>query len=311
MRAPRPAATGGLHSGSPLPRAPGMSRSQPLKAAAWMMGAVASFTAMAVAGRSILTAMNTFELMLYRSAIGFCVIVAVLLARGGFATVRTRSIPLHLVRNAFHYAGQNLWFFAVASIPLGQLAALEFTNPIWVALFAPVLLHERMTAARMAAALLGFLGVLVVARPGYAPIEAGHVAALGGAVCFALNTIFTRRIMGRDSVLCVLFWMTLLQGSASLLLSLPGGIPLPSPGLVPAILVVGLTGLTAHYSLTSALRYAPASIVAPMEFVRLPVITAVGVWLYGEPVSAALGVGAILILAGNLIGLWAETRRPA
>lgn len=288
-----------------------MTSSQPLKAAAWMMGAVASFTAMAVAGRTILTAMNTFELMLYRSAIGFAVIVALLAYRGSFATVRTQSFRLHLTRNAFHYTGQNLWFFAVASIPLGQLAALEFTNPIWVAVLAPLMLHERLTPARVAAAALGFIGVLVVAQPGYAPIATGHVAALAAAVCFALNTILTRRIMGRDSVLCVLFWMTLLQGTASLVLSLPGGIPVPSASLLPALLVLGLTGLTAHYSLTSALGYAPASIVAPMEFVRLPVITAVGLWLYGEPVSAAVGVGAILILTGNLIGLGAETRRRA
>lgn len=288
-----------------------MTSSQPLKAAAWMMGAVASFTAMAVAGRTILTAMNTFELMLYRSAIGFAVIVALLAYRGSFATVRTQSFRLHLTRNAFHYTGQNLWFFAVASIPLGQLAALEFTNPIWVAVLAPLMLHERLTPARVAAAALGFIGVLVVAQPGYAPIATGHVAALAAAVCFALNTILTRRIMGRDSVLCVLFWMTLLQGTASFVLSLPGGIPVPSASLLPALLVLGLTGLTAHYSLTSALGYAPASIVAPMEFVRLPVITAVGLWLYGEPVSAAVGVGAILILTGNLIGLGAETRRRA
>ena len=89
--------------------------------------------------------------------------------------------------------------------------------------------------------------------------------------------------MRHDSVLCVLFWMTLLQGTASLVLSLPGGIPAPSRRRLPWLLVVGVTGLGAHYSLTSALGHAPASIVAPMEFVRLPLISLVGMWLYGEP----------------------------
>jgi drug/metabolite transporter (DMT)-like permease len=254
--------------------------------------------------------MNTFELMLCRSMVGFAV-VAMLLARssGGFAQVRSRRPVLHLVRNAFHYTGQNPWFFAVASIPLAQLAALEFTNPIWVALLAPVLLAERLTPTRLVAALLGFVGVLIVARPGVEPLEAGHVAALAAAVCFALNTIYTRQIMGHDSVLCVLFWMTLLQGSASLLLSLPGGIPVPGPNELGWIAVVGVTGLSAHYALTSALGYAPASIVAPMEFVRLPVVALVGMALYGEPLSPAVLVGAAVIILGNLVNLRAETRR--
>ena len=287
-----------------------MQSSKPLKAAAWMMGAVVSFTAMAVAGRALLTGMNTFELMLYRSAIGFAV-VALLVAtsRRGFAQVRSRHMRLHLVRNAFHYTGQNLWFFAVAQIALSQLVALEFTNPIWVALLAPLLLGERLTPTRILAALLGFVGVLIVAQPGVAPLERGHLAALASALCFALNTIYTRRIMAHDSVLCVLFWMTLLQGSASLLLSLPGGIPVPAVADLPWIAVIGLTGLTAHYSLTSALGHAPASIVAPMEFIRLPVITMVGTLLYGEPLSLAVFVGAAVIVAGNLVNLRAETRR--
>jgi drug/metabolite transporter (DMT)-like permease len=287
-----------------------MEPSNPLKAAIWMMGAVVSFVAMAVAGRELRVGMDTFELMLYRSAIGFLIAVLLVARSGrGFAQVRSAHMRLHLKRNLFHYTGQNLWFYAVAVIPLSQLVALEFTNPIWVALLAPFLLGERLTRARVLGALVGFLGVLVVAQPGRAPLDAGHVAALVAAVCFALNTIFTKEIMRHDSVLCVIFWMTLLQGSASLFLSLPGGIPAPTAASLPWILVVGLTGLTAHYSLTSALGHAPASIVAPMEFVRLPLIALVGMWLYGEPLRPAVFAGAALIIAGNLVNLHAETRR--
>jgi drug/metabolite transporter (DMT)-like permease len=287
-----------------------MERANTLKAVAWMMGAVLSFVAMAVAGREIQVEMNTFELMLYRSAIGFAGALA-LLARSnrGFAQVRSGCFRLHLKRNLFHYTGQNLWFYAVTVIPLSQLVALEFTNPIWVALLAPLLLAEPLTRPRVLGALLGFAGVLVVAQPGRAPLEPGHVAALAAAVCFALNTIFTKQIMRYDSVLCVIFWMTLLQGTASLILSLPGGIPAPSAATAPWILVVGITGLTAHYSLTSALGYAPASVVAPMEFIRLPLIALVGMWVYGEPLRLAVFLGATLIVAGNLINFRAETRR--
>ena len=291
--------------------APDRPASQPLKALAWMMMAIASFAAMAVGGREIQAEMNTFELMLYRSAIGFAVVVAIAAARGGLGTVwRTRHARLHVTRNLFHYAGQNLWFFAVALIPLSQLTALEFTNPIWVALLAPFLLGETLTRARLVAAGLGFCGVLVVAQPGVSAFGPGHAAALTAGFCFALNTLYTRKIMAFDPVMCVLFWMTLSQGLMSLVLSLPGGVPIPSTAILPWILVVGLTGITAHYALTSALRFAPANVVAPMEFLRLPILAMVGMLMYGEPLRAAVFVGAAIIIAGNLVSLRAETRRP-
>ena len=166
-------------------------------------------------------------------------------------------------------------------------------------MLAPLLLGEILTRSRLAAAALGFLGVLLVAQPGVSPVGWGHAAGLASAVCFAMNTIFTKQIMRFDGVLCVLFWMTLLQGVASLVLALPGGIPWPSAAVLPWIVVVGLTGLSAHFSLTTALGHAPASIVAPMEFVRLPVITLIGLVLYGEPVGPLMVAGAVVILSGQ------------
>jgi drug/metabolite transporter (DMT)-like permease len=126
-----------------------------------------------------------------------------------------------------------------------------------------------------------------------------------------MNTIYTKQIMRFDSVLCVLFWMTLAQSGFSLVLALPGGIPLPSQGLWPWILVVGLTGLTAHYSLTSALSWAPASVVAPMEFLRLPVLAALGMLVYGEPFDGMVFLGAGAIVLGNLVNLRGERARTA
>lgn len=286
-----------------------MTQARPLVAFAWMMGAVVSFSLMAVAARAIQTEMNTFELMLYRSGIGFVTVCGILaLGPTGFYEVRTRHGWLHVKRNLLHYIGQNLWFTAVMLIPLSQLVALEFTNPIWVTLLAPFFLGEKLTRMRVIAALIGFVGVLIVAQPGRAPIHIGHVAAAGAAICFAMNTIYTKQIMRTDSVLCVLFWMTLAQGSMSFLLSLPGGIPVPSLHLWPWMLVIGLTGLSAHYSLTSALRFAPATIVAPMEFIRLPVVAVIGALLYAEPLRPAVFIGAAIIICANLMNMRAATR---
>lgn len=284
--------------------------SRPLLALIWMLGAAASFTAMAVAGRELSVEMNTFELMMYRSFIGI-VIVGVLLARSrrGFAQIRTTRFDNHIKRNIVHFTAQNLWFYGVAAIPLSQLVALEFTNPIWVALLAPVMLSEQMTRWRIIAAVVGFSGVLIVAQPGVIPLEWGHAAGMGAAIGFALNTIFTKKIMRIDSVLCVLFWMTLMQAAFGLILSIPGGIPLPNAQSTPWLIIVGVCGLTAHYCLTSALGAAPASIVAPMEFIRLPIIALVGMFIYSEPIVLAVFIGAAVIMAGNLINIRAEQHR--
>ena len=281
--------------------------SRPLLALVWMLGAAASFSAMAVAGRALYVDMNTFELMLYRSIIGL-VIVCVLISRSsrGFALIKTTRFDQHIIRNIVHFTGQNLWFFGIATIPLSQLVALEFTNPLFVALLAPLLLSEPMTRWRIIAAAMGFVGVLIVARPGVAPLELGHAAGLGAAIGFALNTIFTKKIMAVDTVLCVLFWMTLMQASFGLVFSIPGGIPLPNAASTPWLFVVGICGLTAHYCLTSALGAAPATIVAPMEFIRLPVMALVGVLLYKEPILFTVFLGAAIILAGNLLNIRAE-----
>jgi drug/metabolite transporter (DMT)-like permease len=293
----------------PVPEGP----HRPLLAFAWMMGAVASFVLMAVAGREIQTEMNTFELMFYRSWIGFAIVcAAIALSRRGFAQVRSPAPMLHVKRNLWHYAGQNLWFYALAAIPLAQLVAIEFTNPLWVALIAPFMLNERLTPLKLAALALGFLGVLIVARPGVAPLEIGHGAALLAAAGFALNTIYTKQIMRYDNVLCVVFWMTLTQGTMSIFFSLPGGLPLPSASLLPWLLIIGITGLSAHFALTSALSYAPASTVAPMEFLRLPALALVGVWLYAEDLAPAVAIGALIILAANILNLRAGRKpRPA
>ncbi|WP_424926461.1 DMT family transporter [Amaricoccus tamworthensis] len=274
-----------------------------------MTGSILSFTAMAVAGRDMLAEMNTFELMLYRSFIGFGIVCLVIQLQGlGFSQVLSHAPLLHVKRNLFHFFGQNMWFAAVTMIPLAQLVALEMTNPIWVAVLAPFFLGEVLTRVRIIAALLGFTGILIVAQPGLEPVNLGHAAALMAAIGFAMNTIYTKQIMQRDSVNCVLFWMTLSQGVMALFLSLPGGIPWPATETVPSVIVVAATGLSAHFCLTSALRNAPATIVAPMEFMRLPTMATAGFLIYGESIRVSVFVGAALIAYGILLNVNRESR---
>ena len=284
---------------------------RPALAALWMIGAIVSFAAMAVAGRELSAELSTFEIMAYRSAVGFPIVAALMWRLEGLRAASTPRPGLHALRNVVHFAAQNCWFFGVATIPLAQLVALEFTNPIWVALLAPLLLGERLTALKMLAAGLGFAGVLVIAQPGVAPLELGHAAGLGAAVGFALTNILTKKLTAGDSLLCVLFWMTLSQMLMGFAVAVPQGFTLVSEPMWPWIGFVGLCGLTAHFSLTRALSLAPASVVAPMEFARLPVIAVVGMLLYGEPIEVAVLLGAALILAGNAANLMTGRRARA
>jgi len=269
-----------------------------------MMGTVVSFTLMAVAGRAILSDLNTFELMLYRSVIGVLIVSFFLFrSKRGFAQLKTKLYRQHLLRSAVHYIGQNLWFFAIATIPLAQLIALEFTNPLWVALLAPLLLKETLTRTKLLIVFLGFVGVMIVARPGIEPVNLGHAAGLISAMGFALTNIMTRKLTRQDTVLTILFWMTLTQAIFSLALSLPGGIPWPDANLWPWIIIMGITGLSAHFCLSQALNVAPATVVAPMDFIRLPISAVVGVMLYQEPLVATVFIGGGVILLANYLNL--------
>ena len=125
---------------------PGLSPT--FKAALWMTGTIVSFSSMAVAGREVSYALDTFEIMMYRSLIGLLIVAVVLTVTGRWQVVRHRLIGQHVIRNLAHFTGQNLWLFAVTAIPLAQVFALEFTSPLWVLILSPLLLGERLTRNR-------------------------------------------------------------------------------------------------------------------------------------------------------------------
>ncbi len=282
---------------------------RPLLAAAWMSGAIASFSAMAVAGRAVASELDTLETMFYRSLVGIVIVLAVAGAMGRLGEVSTRHMGLHLARNLFHFTGQNLWFFAVPLIPLAQLFALEFTSPIWVLLIAPLVLGEKLTRVRALAAALGFLGVLIVARPGAGEMSVGVIAAAASAINFAMTFIFTKLLTRRVSTTCILFWLTVMQAPMGLIAAgFDGDIALPTAATLPWLILIGCAGLFAHLCVTSALTVAPATMVVPLDFLRLPLIAAVGMLFYAEALDAFVLLGAAVIFAANYFNIWVESR---
>ncbi len=285
------------------------SKTQIGKAALWMTGAIASFSSMAIAGRELSVTHDTFEIMFYRSLVGICVVVVILTVSRKWHQVTTRRLGLHGIRNVLHFTGQNLWFYAVTVIPLAQVFALEFTNPIWVILLSPLLLRERLTALRLTSALIGFAGILIVARPGAAALSPGVIAAATSAIFFALTNISTKSLTRTASIGCIMFWLTVMQAVLGLAASgVDGQITLPSGNTAPFLLLVGLAGLLAHYCITNALAIAPATVVVPFDFARLPTIAIVGMILYHEPLDQWTLLGAVVIFAGIFLNVWSENR---
>lgn len=280
------------------------------KAAAYMTGAVFAFSAMAIAGREASVEIDTFELMTYRSIVGLVLVLIIGGIAGTLPQIRTDRMPTHIARNIFHFAGQNLWFYAVGLIPLAQLFALEFTSPLWVIAFAAIFLGERLTKVKIAAGILGFIGILIVVQPGTVPFSAGMAASLTAAICFAITAIFTKRLTRDQSITCILFWLTVIQLILGLIFCLyDGDMAFPSASTLPWVIVIGVAGLAAHFCMTSAFALAPASVVMPIDFARLPLIAVVGMVFYNEPLQIAVLLGAALIFGANYMNILAEHRR--
>ena len=275
-----------------------------------MTGAILSFSAMAVAGRAVSFELDTFEIMTIRSLIGVIIVVSVAVLWGKTGEIKTNRLGTHAVRNLFHFTGQNLWFYALPLIPLAQLFAFEFSTPIWIILAAPFLLGERLTRPQLLAVILGFVGILIVTRPWIAGISPGIIPAALCAVGFAGAAIFTKRLTQTESILNIMFWLTFLQLIFGIITSgYDLDFALPSTESWPWLIVIAIGGLVAHTSITKALTLAPATVVTPVDFCRLPVIIAIGYFLYNETVDIFVLLGAVLIFSANYANIWIETRK--
>ena len=278
-------------------------------ASLWMLGALASFMAMAIGGRELSAEVGTFEILFFRSLVGLAIIGA-LLSRYGWRQISLRRFPLHLARNIGHFGGQFGWFYGIALIPLAEVFAIEFTTPIWTAMLAVALLGERMTRSRVAAIALGIAGMLIILRPGFAAVGTGSLAVLGAAVCYGLSYVLTRKLAQTETALAILFYMTVIQLPLAVLPMLAHWV-MPSPALWPWVAVVGATGMSAHYCLTRALKLADATVVVAMDFLRLPLVAVAGLAFYGEKLDWLVFAGAAVMLVGNFANILAERSRSA
>ena len=195
---------------------------------------------------------------------------------------------------------------------MAQVFAFELTSPLWVIALSPLFLGERLTKMRIVAAILGFCGILIIARPGAQEISWGIIAAAGSAICFAATAIFTKKLTSNSSMIGIMFWLVLMQAVFGLICAgYDGQIKFASSTVWPWLILIGAAGLFAHFCLTKALSIAPASIVMPFDFARLPLIAIVGMLFYNEPLDAFVFMGGAVIFAANVINIRVSTAQQS
>jgi drug/metabolite transporter (DMT)-like permease len=221
------------------------------------------------------------------------------------------SRPLqHVSRNLIHYGAQLGWFFALTLIPLGQVVSIEFTMPIWTAILAAAFLGERMTVWKIAAIMLGIVGVIVIVRPSTGEINPGQLIALAAAVGFGISIAMVKSLTRTENTLAIIFWMLVVQSAAGFFPAIYVWV-WPSAWAWGWIVVIAFCGTFSHYCMARAMLHADATVVIPMDFLRVPLTAAAGWLIYSERLDVFTVLGASLILTGNLLNLKAAGPVPA
>src|SRR5580698_7914592 len=280
------------------------------KAALWMGGWLALMLVIVVAGREAMREMNVFQLMEMRTLIGFCFLYPLIHRSGGFAALKTARLPQHIGRNLIHYGAQLGWFFALTLIPIGQVVAIEFTMPIWTAILAATFLGERMTGWKVLAIVLGVVGVIVIVRPATGELNPGQLIALAAAVGFGISVAMMKSLTRTEKTISIIFWMLVIQSAAGFFPTLYVWI-WPSAHVWGWVVVIAFCGTFSHYCMARAMLYADATVVLPMDFLRVPLTATVGWLVYSERLDLFTVLGAMLILTGNLLNLRATDAVPA
>ncbi|WP_230312296.1 DMT family transporter [Paracoccus lichenicola] len=274
---------------------------------AWMALAMASFIAMSVGSRELAATLSIRQVLFFRALVGLFVILAV--GRSLFPEVRRAArFRLHLWRNLVHFTAQYFWTVGVVLLPLASVFALEFTMPIWVTLFAWLLLKERLSGPRLLASAGGFLGVMVIVRPGFGMVDPAAILVLVAAAGYGLSMILVKQLTHHASPGAIVVWMILIQLPLGLIAALTDWRPVALTD-VPWMLLAGMGALSAHYGMAQALRRLDASVLVPIDFLRVPLAALVGYALYAEAIDLWVFLGGGIILLSNFQAMMAERRR--
>ena len=237
---------------------------------------------------------------------------AMVIRRGGLPQLRTRRLGLHLLRGVLGTTGGLLGFYAFSQLPLADAYAIIFATPLLITALSMPILGEAVGWRRWSAVLVGFVGILVMLRPGLAPIGLGSLAALGAACASACAILLVRKLSATETTTSIAFYSNLVA------VVLAGALFSPT-FLVPSLLDLslmaasGLIGGSALLVLIAGYRRSPAALVAPFQYTQMLWAILLGALLWGDLPAPAMLLGASIVAASGLFILYRETalkRRP-
>jgi len=267
--------------------------SAPVKGAFYMILSAFCFAITAGLIRYATREVHPFEAAFLRSFSGL-IFMLPLVMRGGLAKISIKRPRLHILRGIISGIGTLMWSSALAILPVGEAVALNFTAPLFATMMAPFVLHEVVRARRWIACVLGFVGVLIMLRPGLEVISVGALLSIGSAATIACNMLIIRIISQEDNARTVVFTFSIFTSIVTLLPALFVW-ETPSWEMLIALVLCGLLATFAHLLLTRAMSIAEMSAIAPLDFVRLLFAAGIGFIWFSEVPDIWTALGAMVI----------------
>ena len=280
------------------PPAGSKALSAPLQGALYMTGAALCFSVMNIAIRIVAAELDPLEIAFFRN---FFALVFMLpwLFRAGLGALRTAHLAAHVWRAVIGLVAMICWFYSIALLPLAEAVSLNFTVPLFATVGAVIFLGEVVRARRWSATLLGFLGVLIILRPGVTELSPAMALPVVAAGFMAVSTLLVKSLSRSDSPAAIVLYMNLILTPISLV---PALFVWRWPGwsALALLVLVGLLASVAHILLTRAYTKADASAVMPFDYARLPFIAALAFLVFGELPDLWTWIGAAVIAASAI-----------
>jgi drug/metabolite transporter (DMT)-like permease len=270
----------------------------PVRGALWMCAAATAFALMVTLVRQLTDGLHPLQVVFFRTAFGLAAMLPWLLGRG-FGVLRTGHLRRHLLRASIGMFAMVGWFSTLSLMPLAEATALSFTAPLFTSVLAVLVLGEVMRLRRWSAVAIGFLGALIIVRPGLAAIQPAALLAIGTAAMWAISTIQIKIMARTESAGAITTYMVLLTTPMTLIAAL---FVWQNPSLEQLgwAALLGAAGSTGHICMSRALATADATLVAPLDYLRLPIVALIAFIAFGEVPSIWVWIGGGVIAASSI-----------
>ena len=272
----------------------------------FMLAATLLFTVMGVTARYVSERIHPFEVVFFRLSVGLALLFPLVLSHG-LKHFRTRHFGLHVARAVAHVVEMLIYFTGLVMIEYAQVQALTFTTPLFAALLAVIVLRERIRGRNAVALVVGFLGAMIVIRPGVVPVDTGSMLILLSALGWAGVILIVKRLTRTDSSVTITAWMVVLMSRMALVPALFVWV-WPTWSDLCWLVVMGLAGTLGQLAVTQAFRVADTTTVLPIDFTKLVWAALLGYLVFGEVPSVWTWIGGSAIFASGLYVAFRERR---